>query len=117
MPDILRKYEDMGYHSWYEDTGVLVLWNTDLGDGYSWKEVALLAKKSGDRWLFMPYSDSGCSCNSPYEDKPNDSWDFRPYLLEAEASTINLIREYVYDPAERIGIIDSLRRSVNSLSL
>ena len=53
---------------------VLILWDVQDGGGYDWWITAIVMNSRGEYAL---YSDSGCSCNGPYEcgwDEYDLSW-------------------------------------------
>lgn len=115
------------YYDWkqpYEErnvkTGVTIEWDF-LGGGYGWAGWALVSKKQGDVTLYAPYIDSGCSCYSMYESKP-DNLAWTPNLKEAASTISRSIRDEDYGPGddswapdEKANLLASLSQAVMKL--
>jgi len=97
-------YGQYTYGDGYKDisTGVTIEWEFDTG-GYDWETWALLSKEEDGVKLYAAYNDSGCSCVTPYELKP-EKYDlaWTPNLKEAASVVSRLLRDIV--PDERWGV-------------
>lgn len=100
-------------------TGVTIEWEFQ-GGGYSWEGWALVSKMSGDQKLYAPYIDSGCSCYSMYESKPEGlAW--TSSLKEAASTLSRDIRDNDspgdddWAPDEKASTLASLSQAVMKL--
>ena len=66
----MREWKKFSWRDGSEPTGIFVLWEDEPSGGYEWEIDAIIGRKVGDKWEFAHYEDSGCSCNSAYEDDP-----------------------------------------------
>lgn len=112
-----QKYEELGHHGDWDPTGVLVIWSHWSGD-YEWEQYALLRRQVNGVNQWNAYIDSGCSCSGPFEDKPDDSWEWSYSLLDTKAKLIKAMRDsYFMSSGEAVDEIAGLQHFVRTLSL
>lgn len=90
-------YDDRSWHNSAHDDDVLIVWDLSSYAGYDWWCYAIVLNSRGE---YAFYCDSGCSCNSAYE----QGWDKYDLAWTTDIAEIKRqAREYV-GKSERISV-------------